>query len=98
MWLFKFEKWCHVAEFKIYSGGGSIYMHLYESESGKRKVKFGSTHVNLSNSRAKIIAMKSELYHERIVRWLGGRHDIEIPRYSELAMDDTANALKNIVK
>jgi len=96
------EKWGHVKEFKIeyrhdYKDG-YIYIHLYESATGKRKAEFGSTHEKLSDKDAKIKAIKSEIYHERVVRWLGGRHDIEIPKYTERAEDDTANALKGVFK
>ena len=96
------EKWGHVKEFKIahrheYTDG-FIYAHLYESATGKRKVEFASTFKKMTDKEAKEVGVKTEVYHERIVRWVGGRHDIEIPRYTERAEDDTVNALKGVVK
>lgn len=101
-WFWDTEKWGHVKEFKVphrydYKDG-YIYIHLYESATSNRKVEFGSTHKKLTDKEAKEEAIKSEIYHERVVRWLGGRHDIEIPRYTERAEDDTVNALKGVVK
>jgi hypothetical protein len=97
---FKRENWGHCATFKIQHQfeyiNGYIYIHLYESEIGKRKFVVGSTHQKLKDRNARKEALKSDFYHERVVRWLGGRHDMEIPKYTERAEDDTVNALKGI--
>lgn len=99
MWFNK-KKWGHCKTFKIdhrYNyRDGWIYIHLYESKTGNRRFEVGSTHKELSNWSARRHVIKTELYHERVVRWLGGRHDTEIPSYQERAVDDTANALKNV--
>jgi hypothetical protein len=100
--FFKRRKWVHVHEFKTdlrfdYSNV-QIYIHLYESDDGLRKVRIQSCHERMSSRYAKSAAERSEIYQERVVRWLGGRADIEIPRYSECAIDDTANALKGRAK
>lgn len=105
MWFWKpksKEKWTHVREFSISVRyqyiDGLIYFHLYESPTGNRKVDITTTHTLLTEKEAKDLGLKSRLYNERIVRWLGGRHDVEIPRYSECSVDDLANALKGVPK
>lgn len=100
MW-FKKEEWGHCKTFKVryHPGfsGDSIYIHLYESKTGKRKFELGMAGTsNLNDKDARAYVKKTELYQERIVRWLNGRHDTEIPTYAEMPLDDTANALKGV--
>lgn len=97
-----FRKWHYVKEFKVpfrfdYTDG-YIYIHLYESDRGKRKFEISTTHQTLAISAARKKILETELYHERIVRWLAGRHDAEIPKFSECDADDTFNVLRGSTK
>lgn len=73
---------------------GKIYFHLYESFKGKRRAVIKTTFVNRDEENLKQLAMKLDLYQTKIIRWLAGRRDPEIPSYSEIGEEDTANQLK----
>lgn len=98
MFWFKRKKWVHVCAFKTtvsyYGYDAPVYIHLYESADGSRKAEFKSGYTSLSDTAAGCMGEYSAIYQEKVVRWLGGRADINIPRYSECAADDVANALK----
>lgn len=71
------------------------YIHCSESARGKRSVSVViNTTVNSVHTRCVAATTLSEFYQTRIVRWLSGRRDTEIPTYSEISQCDLANALK----
>jgi hypothetical protein len=71
-----------------------IYIHLLESSSGRRKIENISGVLSVPEDMMNDYVKSSELYNKKISRWLNGRHDPEIPRYSEISEEDTANALR----
>ena len=71
------------------------YIHCFESLKGKRTVELGSTSDMMYDSLRETL-VNSPTYQTRIVRWLSGRRDTEIPIYSEINEVDTVNALRNI--
>ena len=73
------------------------YYNLYESRKGRRRVAFSSTAHIIDRNRQEKFAKHQEIYLTKITRWLSGRYDPEIPRYSEIAEEDTANALRGHV-
>lgn len=100
---FKKEKWAYVKMFTIddvKSGGkkGKVYIHCYESNSGERKVDTSCTFTDIDRKTIDDFVRAHEIYQERLVRWLAGRHDPEIPRFSEIGEEDTVNALKGTIK
>jgi hypothetical protein len=76
-------------------GRFSFFYHLFESDRGNRRVEIAHTLTTASrNYDATKTAKNSEFYHTKIYRWEQGRYDPDIPRYSEVPEEDTANALK----
>lgn len=76
---------------------GEGYIHCSESARGKRSVSIIiNTEVSSISDRCIAATQRSEFYQTRIVRWLSGRHDTEIPAYSEIAQCETVNALMGV--
>jgi len=73
---------------------GQIYFHLFESNKGKRRMDVQCTLSLPSYIKLEKEAMNSQLYQSTIYRWLNGRYDPEIPRYSDIPEEETVNALK----
>ena len=83
---------------KYMSMSGKIYFHCYESNKGARRVEISTTLRSFYyGDTPESVAKVTEIYNSRIRRWLDGRYDPEIPRYSEIPADDTANALKGTI-
>ena len=96
------KKWAHVKTLTIdnvkYSSKvGKIYIHLYESNKGDRRIECSSSFTDLFQGSIDEFVISQEIYQERLVRWKAGRYDPEIPRFSEIGEDDTVNALKGTV-
>jgi len=99
--LFKKEKWEMVGVFNwpIYKTkkgikeSGKTYYHLFESNKGNRRFEFSDTFGD-PEYLIRPLATSSEIYLQKIYPWLQGRNDPEIPRYSEIPEEDTANYLK----
>lgn len=100
------DKWAHVTTLQVDAWSrdgrkthGYVYMHLYESLKGKRKVRFTSTfgELSLSSEELTMFSTATEIYQTRVIRWLSGRYDPEIHRYSEIQEEDTLNALRGKV-
>lgn len=94
--LFQKEKWELVTTITVdlTDNGivvGEFYMHLSESNKGNRKVIATST-LNIGYIESRMESMR--IYQSKVYRWLQGRHDPEIPRYNQIAEEDTANYLK----
>ncbi len=70
---------------------GTVWIHLFESESGKRRWE-AKSNLPLSNLREDVKGY--DIYNERIYRWLYGATDIEISSYASAPQDDTVNALR----
>lgn len=100
---FKKENWEHVKTLTIdgvmYDSkkGGKVFVHLYESDKGNRKIKSASSFADASQNQIDKFVHSNELYQLRLERWLAGRRDPEIPRYSQVGEEDTANALRGSV-
>ena len=71
-----------------------IYYHLYESNLANRRCEIKSTVTLSSESTVMAKSMNTKLYQEKIYRWLNGRHDPEIPRYTDIPGEDTFNSIK----
>ena len=78
-----------------YAGFNEVgYIHCSESARGERSVSIISTGAGSVSDHCISAVQRSEFYQTRIVRWLSGRRDTEIPTYSEISQCDLANALK----
>lgn len=96
------KKWAHVKIFtydsiKYGKDSGKIYVHLYESNKGDRRIEWTSSFNDMLQSTLDNFVMSSTLYNERLVRWKAGRYDPGIPKFSQIGEEDTANALKGTV-
>ena len=99
------EKWAHVKTSE-YGGihwakghphekiNGTVYIHFYESDKGNRKIESTCSFPEVSQKKIDEYVESSKTYQTRFVRWLAGRYDPEIPRYSDTAEEDTVNALR----
>lgn len=107
--FFKKEKWSHLKTSTItgvhYAEGhphekkdGVVYIHFYESDKGNRKIEMACSFSEVSQEKINDFVKSSELYQQRITRWLNGRFDPEIPRYSQIGEEDTVNALKGKIE
>ncbi len=76
---------------------GKIYIHLYESNLGNRKFDQASTFVDVTPEKVESFVKSSDIYHTKLVRWLAGRVDPDIPRYDQIPEEETANMLKGKV-
>jgi hypothetical protein len=103
--LFDKEKWVLVKTLDVQhisskhkingtSENGKFYTHLFESSKGNRKVTFGCTIMDLTPNHMDEFGKSTEVYNERVLRWLSGRYDPAIPSYNEIPEEETANALK----
>lgn len=78
---------------------GKIYFHLFESRKGYRKLDITTSLANLPHYIDIVdSAKKFEIYQEKIYRWEKGRHDPDIPRYTQVPEEDTMNTLKGSIK
>lgn len=71
---------------------GIVWIHLFESESGKRRID-GVTNIG----GAKIDCTRFDIYNDKIYRWLKGARDPDISSYAESKQDDTMAFLKGKV-
>ncbi len=71
-----------------------VYYHLFESDEGKRKVKYDISYFYSSPVPLKTMAQRYKIYQEKIYRWEEGRLDPDIPTYDQIPEEDTANVLK----
>lgn len=100
--FFKKEKWAHVKTITFdgvnYDNkAGKVFAQLYESDKGNRRVETACTFSEVPQHKIDAYVKSTELYHTKIVRWENGRYDPDIPRYSQIGEEDTANALKGRV-
>jgi hypothetical protein len=99
--IFKKDDWRLVTTLSVDAKwertSGKIYYHLYESRKGKRKVNIATTLSLPSYMDLIKEAKRFSVYQEKIYRWEMDRHDPDIPRYSQILEEDTANALKGCV-
>lgn len=71
-----------------------IYLHLLESNKGKRQLKSAITIRLDSYQNLDEIVELLDVYQTKVYRWLNGRYDPDIPRYNDIPAEETANALK----
>lgn len=76
---------------------GKVYVHLYESNKGNRKIESACSFPEVSQEKIDAYVESTDTYQTKLVRWLAGRYDPEIPKYSEISEEDTANALRGKV-
>ena len=100
---FKKEKWAYVKMFAIDDvtyerKKGKIFIHLFESDKGNRRIKSSSSFPSLEQRTIDDFVTSQDIYQEKIMRWENGRYDPEIPRFSEIGEEDTVNALKGSIK
>lgn len=99
--FFKKEKWALVKSFKIdrsvYRGAYVYHIHLFESDSGKRKADFYVDGEKYNIDKKDSWLKTQDIYQLKVYRWLQGRMDPEIPRYDQIPEEDTANFLKGTV-
>lgn len=98
----KREKWAYVkifvindVKYKLHSG--KVYIHLYESNKGNRKIKSTVTIPEVDTEIIDNFVQRQDLYQTKLVRWLEGRADPDIPCFSQIGEEDTVNALKGSV-
>lgn len=99
--LFEKEKWAVVKTYEINITDsdthkvsiGTFYIHLSESSKGRRKAEPISTY-KFYGEKPHQAMKRTEYYNTIIHRWLNGRNDPNIPRYSEIGEEDTVNYLR----
>lgn len=100
--LFKKQKWALVKTISMNvtydKEPGKVLLHLYESDKGNRKIESASTFVDITQEKVDRFSKSTEFFQTKIVRWLSGRYDPEIQRYSEIGEEDTANALRGKIE
>jgi hypothetical protein len=77
---------------------GKIYVHLYESNKGRRKIESVYSFSGVPQHKIDEYVKGTETYNKQLLRWLSGRYDPEIPRYSDIGEEDTANALRGKIE
>lgn len=70
---------------------GKVWIHLFESKSGHRRIESKS---DLNMRNIKSVVERSDIYNERIYRWLKGATDSEISSYANAPQDDTVSVLR----
>lgn len=99
---FKKEQWAVVKTLSISASSGKtqgkVYIHLHESNLNNRRMALSCTFSDVSAKTLENHVRSTEIYNEQVYRWLQGRYDPEIPRYSELPEEDTIAALKGKVE
>ena len=102
MFKFKnpFEKWALVKTLKQnHTKYNYVYhIHLFESNKGKRKAEYRCNGDFYDIDRDDSWLRGTDLYQEKIYRWLSGRRDPDIPTYNEINQDDTVNYLKGKIQ
>jgi len=76
---------------------GKVYVHLYESNKGNRKIESACSFTEVSQEEIDKYVKSTDTYQTKLIRWISGRYDPEIPRYSDISEEDTANALRGKV-
>ena len=100
-WLFgPKEEWRLVKTFeesierRLTKEDGTGYFHLFESSKGNRRVEFQCSLSHTSPISLAENMKRLDVYQKKIYRWEMGRHDPEIPSYSSVPEEETANALR----
>lgn len=102
--FFRKEKWAlvkSVTSNKITWGkekDGIVSVHLFESDKGNRKIECICSFPDVPQDTIDNYVKSTEYYHKTLYRWLAGRYNPEIPRYSQIGEEDTANALRGKVE
>jgi hypothetical protein len=107
--FFKKEKWTHLKTLEypniVWAQGtpheklnGTIYIHFYESNKGNRRIEANCSFFEATQAVLDSYVKSSQTYQTRFIRWLSGRYDPEIPKYSDIAEEDTANALRGKIE
>lgn len=73
---------------------GEVFYHLFESDIGNRAIQLRCSLKDAPQDKLDEHIKASKFYHTKIYRWLAGRGDPEILRYSEVDQEETAHALK----
>lgn len=109
--MFKKEQWGLVKTFQVDvrltttsnrvhkepDESGVIYMHLYESNKGKRKIENNTTLKADNNKMVDDYVKRTDVYNTQIYRWLNGRRDPAIPTYNQIPEEETAEALRGAI-
>lgn len=96
MFNFKFfhkEKWALVGTLRLNKTAYCFHIHLFESDTGKRKAEYIRDGHPTNKFDQLMPLYNTDLYQERIYRWLNGRVDPDILRYNQCAENDTMNML-----
>lgn len=107
--FFKKEKWAHLMTKEMtgitFAAGApheksniSVFVHFYESDKGNRRIESACSYAEVPKSKIDEYVKSTHYYQKTVLRWLNGRFDPEIPKYSEIGSDDTANALRGKVQ
>jgi hypothetical protein len=75
----------------------TVFVHFYESNKGNRKIDLGCSLSDAEDQMLERYIKTTQLYQVRLVRWLSGRLDPEIPTYNQIGEEDTANLLRGKV-
>ncbi len=92
------NKWHYVKTFELSilynSKPCTLYYHLYETKAGDRKITFAVNVCLPKGIGLNRYAISRDLYQSKLVRWLNGRYDPDIPGCDQLEEDDLANKLR----
>ena len=75
---------------------GILFYRLFESNKGNRKVEFGITFSDLNEDKDELAkhAKSMDTYQRTVVRWLAGRNDPKIQRYSQVPEEEMMDKLR----
>jgi len=76
---------------------GDLYFHFFESNIGNRCVQPICTIQDTDVVKLIKFAKSTEMYNEKIYRWLMGRGDPEILRYDEVDHEEMIHYLKGTI-
>lgn len=76
---------------------GSMWYHLFESNKGQRQVKVKVDIVGADAEKIEAFGTNTKIYHTKIYRWLAGRGDPDILRYSEVDQEEVMHELRGYV-
>lgn len=96
------EQWFFLTTIKMSAIWGKtdlgIYMHFYDSSENNRVIHFTTDNSEFKNFEQLISWVKTtQVYNERLYRWLQGAPDPDVPEKGDLAKKFAAEKLEGAV-
>lgn len=94
-------RWALVKTYKVDRTNypyATYHVHLFESDRGIRRAEYLMDGDKYDIDRKNSWLRQQDVYQLTIYRWLQGRYDPAIARYSDVGEEDLVNALKGKVQ